>query len=76
MIEMSQIIRRERNINEPRPLADALADVIENALHAMLAAQADDGARKSIVMKLRERGALSDELTAMAFYWYPGLKHA
>jgi hypothetical protein len=60
----------------PQPIGALLADMIERLLEMQLAAQPNDSARKRIVMDLRARGVLSDELTAMAFYWFPGMCHA
>lgn len=60
----------------PRPFADIAAELLENLLRGMLEQEPDDTARKHLIMDLRARGAISDEMTAMAFYWFPGCRDA
>lgn len=65
-----------KETSAPRPFADVAAEMLENVLRGLLEQQVDDAARKQLIMDLRARGTLSDELTAMAFYWFPGAKDA
>lgn len=69
---------RKRIIAEsgPRVFADVAAEMLEHILHAMLAQEPDDTARKRLLMALRERGAVTDEQMAMAFYRWPSMRHA
>ncbi len=69
-------IRAEQVAGEPRPIADVAAELLERLLYRLLRRQPDDAARKALVMDLRARGALSEDFTQLAFYWFPGLRHA
>ena len=62
--------------NGPRAFADVVAEMLEHILHALLAQEPDDTARKKLLFDLRERGAVTDEQMAMVFYKWPGMKSA
>lgn len=63
-------------ITGPRPFADVAAEILELHLHALLAQEPEDMGRKRLLMALRERGAVTDDQMAMAFYRWPGMKGA
>lgn len=73
---MSKDIAAAPRDSKPRPIGAVLSDMIENMLLEQLGALPSDTERKQLLMDLRARGAISDEMTALVFYFFPNMRGA